>query len=60
MNDNKLIMVAVLLYLIISLTIHIVFFLTTIFKNKCKFTNISRHLFHRYFKQTHANNNNSG
>jgi hypothetical protein len=61
MNDDKLIIITTTLsYLIVSLIIHIIFFLTTIFNNKWHSINISKHLFHRYFKQTHTKNMNSG
>ncbi|CAF1067450.1 unnamed protein product [Adineta steineri] len=60
MNDNKLIMITTLLYLIVNLLIHIMFFLTTIYNNNnWQIFNISRHLFHRYFKQTDAKSVNS-
>ncbi|CAF1980242.1 unnamed protein product [Rotaria magnacalcarata] len=52
MNDDELIIMTTLSYLIVNFIIHIIFFLTTIFNNKWQIVNISRHLFHRYFKQT--------
>jgi len=61
MNDDKLIIIATLSYLIVSFIIHMIFFLTTIFNNnKWQFINISKHLFHRYSKQSRTKNMNSG
>jgi hypothetical protein len=60
MNDDKLIILTTLSYLIVSFIIHMIFFLTTIFNNKWQFINIPKHLFHRYSKQTQTNNMNSG
>jgi len=60
MNDDQLIMRTTLSYLIVSIIIHVIFFLTTIFNNEWDIINISKHLFHRYFKQTHAKKMNSG
>ncbi|CAF3061354.1 unnamed protein product [Rotaria sp. Silwood2] len=52
MSNDELIMMTTLSYLIVSLIIHVIFFITTIFNHQWKIVNISRELFHRYFKQT--------
>ncbi|CAF0738712.1 unnamed protein product [Rotaria sordida] len=59
MSDDELIMMTTLSYLIVSLIIHVIFFITIIFNNKWDIINISRHLFHRYFKQTSTKKLNS-
>jgi hypothetical protein len=60
MNDDILIMTTTLSYLIVSIIIHVLFFLTTIFNIKWQVGNISKDIFQRYFKRIRAKNMHAG